>query len=499
MSTLPCFRPISQLRDQLRSGDVTSVSLVKDTISRISRLGALTNSIVVQPDPNVILAEAAEADEILRRENAAGPDKPKPKPLLGLPMTVKLHIDVAGMVTCDGVSCHEAEHDAPVVQALKNAGAIIVGKTNVPATCSDYQTYNPHYGLTKNPHDLDLTPGGSSGGSAAAVAACLTVACIGTDIGGSVRVPASFCGVFAHKPTWGLISKAQGVGSSPPSDMSTTGPIARSAEDLKIIFGVLADQEGQGREEFAGLRNAALMDASLSSLEGCRVAVWRDDNACPVDKEVTEALELTISMLRECGAIVVDRKPDIFSEELFSCYRKAVAAGKGAASLSSAAGAGEKGGKSSADDEIGWMNMSHSEWLLNEKTRCEIRHQFSALFDSHDVILSPTFPCGAFPHAFDDANQPFWRESSRKLRIEREDNTVIDLPFHRGCFWPAIANLTLLPATSFPVGSGVGLQVVGAELADWTTLSFVSLLSEAPKGEKYSKICRVKIPDSHCD
>jgi amidase len=191
----------------VRSGRTTARALAKAALDRIAAVDkGIINSVIQQTPAEKISARVSYIDGLSPAEKQA-------LPLCGVPITIKEHINVAGLISTGGSETHpgtEAEKSAPVVTALEAAGAIVIGKTNIPLYCADYQSYNKVYGRTSNPHDLALTPGGSSGGSSAAVCAGLVSICIGTDIGGSVRVPAHFCGIFAHKPTWGLISKEQG-------------------------------------------------------------------------------------------------------------------------------------------------------------------------------------------------------------------------------------------------------------------------------------------------
>lgn len=297
---------------------VTSASVTSSLLQSIS--SSSNNSVVVINPDALTQAQNLDAKSSLVKRKL---------PLCGVPFTIKLHIDVANLTSSNGIRVHTPTSNAPVVQALLDAGAIILGKTNIPVTCADYQSYNPHFGTTLNPLDPTVSPGGSSGGSASAVAECLTSCCLGTDIGGSVRVPASFCGVFSHKPSWGIISKGQGSSTNAPKDMSTTGPITRNSEDLKIVFEVLASNQSPGREQYSGLKNAILPPSILpsnNSLANVSVAVWSDDESCPVDSSVSSAISKTVALLKTQGASVTFTKPAFDSEHMLKVYRVAVAA-----------------------------------------------------------------------------------------------------------------------------------------------------------------------------
>lgn len=459
---------MQELASNVQSGETSSTALVHAALSRIAEVDANggINAVVVL-DSDRALARAEQIDRLSSVEK-------RQLPLAGVPITVKEQINVVGLpTTCGNPSCLEpVTTSAPVVLALEAAGAIIIGKTNVPINMADYQSYNVVYGRTNNPHDLSLSPGGSSGGSAAAVAAGLVPVCIGTDIGGSIRVPAHCCGVFGHKPTWGVISKSNGE-HTPPKPLSTTGPIARCASDLTAVTKLLFSN---ARERFGGLAHAVVPEtatATTMGLKGCRVALWADDPVCPVDEAVTSAIRATVELLKGEGAVVTIAKPEVNSATLLQCYRDCVG------------------------DAMNGTNgtRTHASFLETERMQCQIRAAFDDFFVSHDVLLTPTFPVVAFPHDdTDKADQPFYRPSERTLGDD-------SLPYHLGCFWPAVANLTLLPATAFPVqgetegGLPVALQLVGRELDDFTCLRITELLEVAGKGTRVAQFqipCRLK-------
>jgi len=457
---------LQQLASKVQNGEITSVNLTQAALSRISTVDAEggINAIVVL-DSERALVRAAEIDEL------SVADKEK-LPLVGVPITVKEHINVAGLPSTAGdpnASLGPVLTSAPVVLALEATGAIVIGKTNVPLNLADYQSYNAVYGRTNNPHNLTLSPGGSSGGSSAAVAAGLVPVCIGTDIGGSVRVPAHCCGVFAHKPTWGIISKSNGGEPAPPKALSTTGPITRCAGDLSIVSKILF---ANARDHFSGLANAILPPARVETLQGCCIALWDNDIICPVDESITSAIHATVKVLENAGAAVTLAKPEVDSEELLQCYRECV----------------NDATQSQQPDEKEPMR-TYEDFLVTQQTQCKIRAAFAKLFSQYDVLLTPTFPVVAFPHNDVPADRPFYRDSPRVLPN--------GLFYHLGCFWPAIANLTLLPATAFPVQGEteeslpVALQIVGRELDDLTCLKVTELLEKAGKG---TRVAQFKIP-----
>jgi len=505
------WQNLHELAKRVQDSEISSVQLVQQALENIQKIdqdGGI-NAVCVVANKAQILAKAKAIDALSSTEKQT-------LPFCGCPITIKEHLNVAGMPTTFGDPSNSKEnvkHSAKVVRVLEElGGAIVIGKTNNPIHCADYQSYNEIYGRTNNPHDLSKSPGGSSGGSAAAVAAGIVPLCIGTDIGGSVRVPAHCCGVFAHKPTWGVISKEIGssdAGDSMPKAMSTTGPISRSARDLTLVTQVLMKD---AREHFSGLKHAILPgikdDASAlpTSLEGLKVAVWANDPICPVDEMVTSAMTATVALLQNEGAhVTLNAKPNVDNALFLSCYRDLVGDAMEGTS-----------GK-----------RSHADHLKSTQIQCQIRKAFGDFFENYDVLLTPTFPLVAFPHDDrDDAYHPFYKDSTRTLSLKNNNakdnknksnkkhdgehqaneeindksssrNSSSTIPYHLGCFWPAVANFTLLPATAFPVlnesaeGLPVALQLVGKELDDFVCLRTAELLERAGEG---TRVAQFRIP-----
>lgn len=235
------FEPAHVLARKLRRREISAEALMRLYLDRVARFNPKLNAIVVL-DADKALASAREADSELARGEVKGP-------LHGLPMTVKESFDVAGWTTTWGNpawKANVASADAAVVERLKRAGAIVFGKTNVPLLLGDFQTTNEIYGQTNNPWNVERIPGGSSGGSSAALAAGLTGLEAGSDIGGSLRNPAHYTGTYAHKPSYGIVPTR---GQMPPGivgagDLSVVGPMARSAEDLDLELGLIAGADG---------------------------------------------------------------------------------------------------------------------------------------------------------------------------------------------------------------------------------------------------------------
>ena len=268
---------------------VSSVELLKAALARHAETHETLNA-VVAADPERALERARALDDARARGETVGP-------LAGLPMTIKDTFDVAGMAASSGLAelRRRQVDDAQAVSHARHAGAVVWGKTNVPVMAADWQSVNPLYGKTNNPWDPTRTPGGSSGGAAAALAARVTPLEIGSDIGGSLRVPASFCGVYSHKPTWGMVSQRGHVpphpGSHAERDLNVIGPMARSARDLRLLLSILENGPLAPR-------------APPADLKETKIGLWLDDPNCPLDPEVRATLETFADDLRAAGATV---------------------------------------------------------------------------------------------------------------------------------------------------------------------------------------------------
>ena len=338
----------------------------------------------------------------------------------------------------------------------KDAGAHFMGKTNVPLRLADFQSYNEIYGTTNNPWDVERTPGGSSGGTAVALATGMTGLDSGSDIGGSIRNPAHFCGVYGHKPTLGVVpSRGQappGVPAVPQDpDLAVVGPLARSAEDLALAMDIIA---GPDVLDEPGWR-LELPAPRMSALGELRVALWSDDSAAPVDGEISDRVAAVGERLTRLGATVSDsaRPAGLDSTEYQETYQ----------SLLYAVVGGPVG------------NVDHQSWLRLHGRRGGYRMQWQAFFRDWDVVLCPVMATDAFPHD----HSPL---QSRTLSVDGEPRDYFEQ-----IFWAGLATLSYLPATVFPTGlsSGglpIGLQVIGAAFDDRTTIEFARLMAQEMGG-----------------
>ena len=473
---IDAFASAAELLQALRKQTVSSLELCKLYIGRIEKFDGKLNVVVVR-DFERALAAASEADAARRR----GEDRA----LLGLPITLKESINVRGLPTCCGVAAWKnfvSQHDAPATARLKAAGAVILGKTNIPVMLADWQSVNPVYGRTNNPWDLARSPGGSSGG-AAAIAAGFSALEVGSDIGGSVRVPAAFCGVFGHRPSDSALPRS-GQFPIPPTPnpavvMGVQGPIARTAEDLELAMGLLA---GPDIGEDAAWR-LALPQARGAQLRDFRVAILPQLPWVPIDAEISAGIERIEATLARLGVRVQRAQPPEMGDwrDHYRLYRRLLCAIM-AARTPAAERVNWAKMQRSVDDEFAQAAAEGTEaavadyfgWLLERE---KYRDAWRKFFLDWDVLLAPTTLVPAFPHT--ELADPLLvsAELAQVLVNGKPQRYALQL------FPPSIATLAGQPATACPIGmskSGLplALQVIGAYLEDRTTLRFSALLAK---------------------
>ena len=448
--------PARRLAAMIRAREISSRELLELYLQRIDRLNPGLNAVVT-----LDAERAREAATRADRETAAGTGT---GPLHGLPMTVKDAIEVGGMRSTGGSMAlrdHVPGADAPVVARLRRAGAVVMGKTNVPEWSGDIQTYNELFGVTRNPWDPARTPGGSSGGPAAAVAAGLTSFETGTDIGGSIRIPSSFCGICGHKPSYGVVSQRGYLdrvgGGVIDADINVFGPLARSVEDLELLLGVMA---GPDEEDAAGW-SLTLPPPRHRDLSDYRVGLWLDDPACSVDRPALELLQAAAADLEAAGARVSDARPPLDLAETAQLFTSLLLA---AISVSLEPPLGEA------------LAGNHRAWLDLTQKRAALRRVWAEWFRDYDVLLCPVLPMLPFPHDTEGTINDRHVIINGRSRPQAETLT-----------WTGLVGVAYLPSTVVPVGrtSGglpVGVQVVGPYLGDLTTLHLAGRLSELKGG-----------------
>ena len=469
----PTFLSSSRLAEMTCRRQIGCLELLDHYIARIERLDPKINAVVVRN------FEPARA-----RARALDQATDRSAPLFGVPMTVKESYNVAGLPTTWGVTTLRdwiATSNALVVDRLANAGAVVFGKTNVPVMLADWQSYNPIYGTTNNPWDVRLSPGGSSGGGAAALAAGFCGLEAGSDIGGSLRNPAHYCGVFSHKPTWGICPTLghSMAGTVSRSDINVVGPLARSAEDLAVALDVMS-----GAEPIEAGWKLELPASRIGGFKSLRVAIMKDHQLSEVDTSVTSALDALADFLRREGATVsMEARPDfdlalghrLFIEMLRSTTSRRT---DGPAMMRWR----DEAARLPADDKSYYamvargVSMLHRDFLIGNETREKMRRIWSRFFDDWDVFLCPVAASPAQKH---DQQGERWERS-----IEVNGHNV---PTTDQMFWAGISGFYLLPATVAPIaatssGLPVGVQIVGPQHGDRTTITFAELLEKEWRG-----------------
>ena len=468
------FKTATELLAALAAKQVSAVELAEAAIARIERHDTKINAVCVRDFERAL--EAAKAADAARGRGET-------RPLLGIPMTVKESFNVAGLPTTWGIPAQKdfrPKEDALAIRRVKDAGGIVLGKTNVPLGLGDWQSYNDIYGTTNNPYDLGRTPGGSSGGSSAALAAGYGALSLGTDLAGSLRVPAFHCGVFAHKPTFALVPTR---GHLPPPfpplpldrDMVVIGPMARSAADLPLLLDVIA---GPDPLEAGKAYRLSLPPPRHDELKDFRVLVIDSDPLLPANAVVRMAIGKLAADLGKAGAKVSRESPlwpdfaatsRLFMRMLLSflsigfspeVYAEAAAA---AANLPPT-------DVSLKAERLRGIALSHRDWLVADGMRAQLRAQWRALFENFDAVICPTMPTPAFPHD----HSP--EQEMRRIEI---DGNAFAYPDQMA--WPGVANLTGMPATQIPCGLSpqglpVGAQIVGHWLEDRTPLKLAKLI-----------------------
>mmetsp|Transcript_63404 Transcript_63404/g.71753 ORF Transcript_63404/g.71753 Transcript_63404/m.71753 type:complete len:652 (-) Transcript_63404:160-2115(-) len=606
------FQSATMLAAKIRRREVTSLQVTDLYIQRIQELDHLAklqadattespiNAVVVRcfapararaKQLDYQLQIAYDSQELARAANANAQDEEDIienntilldaeihiRPLHGVPMTVKENNDVSGLRTTIGNPKNQtkavATETTPAVQRLLDAGAIIIGKTNVPIGCNDVQTYNAIWGTTSNPYDVSRTPGGSSGGSAAAICAGFSALEVGGDIGGSIRLPAALCGIFGHKTTLGAIPMTYGPSRTP--DIVVKGPMARTAADLDLAVQLMVHCEGPVHLKRAwgtagGLTLPPPVDQK-EKLSDFRVAIWEDDTCCPVDTDVKNTIKNIGDKLRTMGCHPTYDRPlqekygwDGGSAHAFEVYKCLLASEenvglhsdeveavrkillrhkerkqkntdnkKNGATSSSMTVAEEKlltqwekmqhekTDENKKEEELvcqqaDWITQSTQSWHHANMARQQMRVTYEKFFESYDVVICPITTSVAWPKDESGSGWHEWEHSGQRVRAEPvrtplldEDNTAnqnaIVQPFwqigkriipganghetiyHDQVFWSGVTNICGNPSTVFPAGRAtskegnhlpVGLQIVGAEWNDRTTIAFAKALEE---------------------
>jgi amidase len=470
-ATIDAFTSAHAMLTALQAGQISATALLELHLARIARYNPQINAIVI-PNEERARQRAAEADAAYAQGKSLGP-------LHGLPLTIKDCIEVAGLRTTAGVPERAdaiSTQNRPVAQRVLDAGAVLMGKTNVPPYAGDWQANNEIFGRTNNPWDLSRTPGGSTGGGAAALAAGLTPLELGSDLGGSIRIPAAFCGVYGHRPSATAVPRYGHVPGSPLPNaaavMSVQGPLARSAADLELALDVIA---GPIVGEDVAWR-LELPPARHTSLASFRVAILPQAPWLPVDAEITAALDDLAARLGQLGTKVAQAEPAGFDlrkhEETFTSLLNVMIFSELKDELrAQIAQAMRSSSDPFSQAQVLGITATAPQFLMLHGKREHYRATFRDFFRNWDILLTPVTLTPAFEHISNNVSFP-----TRTLQINGEV-----VPYARLQVYPGLASLSGQPATAFPwgrtrLGLPIGLQAIGPYLEDRTPITFASLL-----------------------
>ncbi len=473
----PSFGSAGQAARAIREGVISSRELTEHLYRRIHKYNPAMNAFVTLSEEQAI-HRARQADEALAGGSLWGP-------LHGLPLSIKDAYSTAGIRTTAGAK--KLEHyvpaqDAVAVARLRNAGAVLLGKTNLPEFSDNHQSYSAVAGTTNNPWDPERTPGGSSGGAAAALAAGFAFLELGSDVGGSIRNPCHFCGIYGHKPTLNLVPMEGHIPPLPGEvawlrDLSVSGPMARSAGDLKMELEIIA---GPAPAE-ASAYQWRLPAPRRSRWKDYRIGYVMDDPFCPVTPEVAPVLSAAVEAIGKQGADLVEGWPEGANPETtFADYFFLLLAPYGQIlrepELEWLRAHADHPEMPYVKSRLAAFTASHREWMARDIARLKARAVWQRYFRTHDAFLLPVNFAPAFPHD----HRPRWDE--RRISTSSGDRSYYDL-----MRWIAFATFTGCPATVAPVGrtnSGlpVGIQIMGALHEDATPIDLAARLADLVGG-----------------
>lgn len=466
------FRSATELMGLLDAGEVGARQLLDHFLDRIERHNPALNAVIWQ-DAAGARAAADASDARRARGEALGP-------LDGLPVTVKESFDLTGAPTTWGAPEFRdniATADSAIVEKYRAAGAVVFGKTNVPFMLADWQSFNEIYGTCNNPWDTGRTPGGSSGGSAAALAAGFTGLEAGSDIGASIRNPAHYCGVAGHKPTYDIVSgRGQSLpGDNAPTDIAVVGPMARSARDLTQALGILAGADGAAARGWT----LTLPGPRRQRLKDYRVGVMLSDSQAEVEQSYQDQIAALAGWLEGEGATVeIGAKPAFSTEEAMEVYSMLLRAATSKRMTDQMVADAHAAIAAETADTITYrrrmvrgQTMTHRDWLRWDNRRHQMMRDWEDWFETYDLLLCPT-ACGpAFPQ---DQTGERWQ---RYITVNGKSVPEVDQ-----LFWAGYPCGFYLPSTVVPIGLAddlpVSIQIVGRQFDDLTCLHMATLIED---------------------
>ena len=467
------FKSALALGRLLKAKKISAMELLGECLTQYARHNAALNAVIL-----VDLARARAAAHAADKRIAKG------KALSvfdGMPMTAKESFDWVGHPSTWGdpdLIDNIPSKNAVALQRMLDSGAVMYGKTNVPLALSDWQSFNAIYGTTNNPWDVTRTPGGSSGGSAAALATGMSALELGSDIGASIRNPAHYCGVYGHKPTYGVVPYRGHLmpGSVAISDITVAGPLARSAKDLTAMMGILVGTEGI---EARGLQ-VKLPKPRVPALKNLRVAVKLNSTISDVDKPCQDRIVALAEFLKKkVKSLSYTAAPDFSDDEAYENYitllRATATKRMSPAEIDAARDTARRfdpGDKSYVPLMTRAFALSHSDWLKANERRHQMRHIWNAFFDDWDVLLCPAAASAAFPH--DQQGE----RHERLITVNGMRVSTIDQRFWAGYSGNFYLPSTVAPIGLVPEGLPVGVQIITREYDDLTALKVAEWIEE---------------------
>lgn len=467
------FGTASQAAQAIRSGAISSSELTEHVFKRIKKHNPKINAFVTLIEEQA-LAQAKQADELLASKKATGR-------LHGVPIVIKDTFMTAGVRTTAGSKYYEKyvpKEDAVAVARYKQAGAIMLGKTNLPEFAGDWQAYNQVAGTTNNPWDVTRTPGGSTGGGAAAIAAGLGFLELGSDVGGSIRVPSHFCGVYGHNPTYDVVPFRGHIppvpGTVAPMEFPVAGPLARSAEDLKLALEIIGGPVGHKAIAYKW----SLPAPRKKRLQDYRIGYVADDQFCPLDSSVKSVMADAIDALQKKGANLTEGWPNgIDPKKSYDCYMfllgGILTVGYPDSMVKEMAEIAKTGNLYAKG-----ATALYRDFMRQTEQRFRMLESWQEYFKSFDAFLLPVAFVPAFEH---NHNGPM---ETRKLKTSEGERDYYDMSK-----WINFAILTGCPATVAPIGltkSGlpVGIQIMGPYLEDATPIDIALKMADVTGGFK---------------
>jgi amidase len=454
-----CFLPATELARRIRAQELSASEVMAAHLAQIEQVNPLVNAIVTLL-PEQAMRQARAADEALARGDSIGP-------LHGLPVAHKDLFPTKGIRTTFGSPIYKdfvPDHDALIVERLRRAGAITIGKTNTPEFGAGSQTYNPVFGATHNPYDLTKTCGGSSGGAAVALACGMLPIADGSDMGGSLRNPASFCNVVGLRPSPGRVPVWPSLTGW--FTLSVAGPMARTVQDVALMLSAIAGPDPRSPIAIPepGSRFAEPLERDF---RGVRVAWSRDLGGLPVDPRVTAAIDGQRHVFEALGCMVEDCEPDFSgADEAFKVLR--------AWHFELAYGELLRTHRAQLKDTVIWnieegMRLSGPQIGRAERLRTELYHRMQALMERYAFLILPVSQVPPF-----DVQQPYVT-TINGAQME----TYID--WMRSCYYISVIGLPAIavPCGFTPEGLPVGVQIVGRHQDDWGVLQLAYAFEQA--------------------